>query len=65
MSATMMEIKSSGNANDPYKKLFRVWGVTVAGGVGFEPTTASLGGLRPIHARLPAQIIVNRNQILT
>jgi hypothetical protein len=23
-----------------------------AGGVGFEPTTASLGGLRPIHTRL-------------
>ena len=26
----------------------------VAGGVGFEPTTTSLGGLRPILARLPA-----------
>lgn len=30
-------------------------GCHYAGGVGFEPTTASLGGLRPIHARLPAQ----------
>ena len=29
----------------------------IAGGVGFEPTTTSLGGLRPIHARRPAQII--------
>ena len=54
MSVTMTEIKPSGNANNPYKKLYRVWGATVAGGVGFEPTTASLGGLRPIHARLPA-----------
>ena len=26
----------------------------VAGGVGFEPTITSLGGLRPILARLPA-----------
>ena len=26
----------------------------MAGGVGFEPTTTSLGGLRPVHARLPA-----------
>ena len=25
----------------------------VAGGVGFEPTTTSLGGLRPILSRLP------------
>ena len=25
------------------------------GGVGFEPTTTSLGGLRPFRARLPAQ----------
>ena len=29
-------------------------GCRVAGGVGFEPTTTSLGGLRPILARLPA-----------
>jgi hypothetical protein len=28
--------------------------VSMAGGVGFEPTTTSLGGLRPVHARLPA-----------
>ena len=27
---------------------------SVAGGVGFEPTTTSLGGLRPILTRLPA-----------
>ena len=52
MSVTSAKTKSSGNANNPYKKLFRVWGATVAGGVGFEPTTASLGGLRPIHTRL-------------
>ena len=29
-------------------------GCRMAGGVGFEPTTTSLGGLRPILARLPA-----------
>ena len=29
-------------------------GVFVAGGVGFEPTTTGLGGLRPILTRLPA-----------
>ena len=28
----------------------------IAGGVGFEPTITSLGGLRPIHARPPALI---------
>ncbi len=27
---------------------------TLAGGVGFEPTTTSLGGLRPILTGLPA-----------
>ena len=43
-----------GNANDPYKKGFRVWDASVAGGVGFEPTTPSLGGSCPILARLPA-----------
>ena len=35
------------------------------GGVGFEPTTTSLGGLRPIHARLPALNILRQIQILT
>ena len=28
----------------------------ITGGVGFEPTITSLGGLRPIHARPPALI---------
>ena len=44
------------------KKSERVKGIenngsAVAGGVGFEPTTTSLGGLRPILARLPAHQI--------
>lgn len=46
--------RSSGNANNPYKKNFKVRGLSVAGGVGFEPTTTGLGGLRPILTRLPA-----------
>ena len=33
---------------------FRIRSSSVAGGVGFEPTTASLGGWRPIRTRLPA-----------
>ena len=36
-----------------------------AGGVGLEPTTTSLGGLRPIHTRLPAQPrVIGKTQIL-
>ena len=36
--------KSLGNGNNPYKKFVRVRGLSVAGGVGFEPTTPNLGG---------------------
>jgi hypothetical protein len=50
-----MDTRFSGSINDPYKIIFMVWGVSVAGGVGFEPTTTGLGGLRPIRTRLPAQ----------
>jgi hypothetical protein len=32
----------------------------MAGGVGFEPTTTSLGGLRPVRARLPALVITEK-----
>ena len=35
-------------------QLAEKYGVFVAGGVGFEPTTTGLGGLRPILTRLPA-----------
>ena len=54
MFAIIMETRFSGSANDSYKIFFMVWGASMAGGVGFEPTTTSLGGLRPILARLPA-----------
>ncbi len=54
MFAITMEARFFGNANDPYKIFFMVWGASVAGGVGFEPTTTGLGGLRPILTRLPA-----------
>jgi hypothetical protein len=39
MSAITTEARSSGNVSDPCKKFNKVWGASVAGGVGFEPRT--------------------------
>ena len=43
--------------NPVRKHAKNVRGSAVAGGVGFEPTTTGLGGLRPVRTRLPARMV--------